>query len=458
MSVFYREDDGRVLSNPGMGWLIHHSIIPGHRDVNEPDHYEKLDCVALLSQWNHLEPEEGRYCWDALDASIEKWTGLGKRLNFRISTEPMIYNGSGEGVPPYLFDKYGVPYQEKQGYGVAMRYPDYLHPAYQERLGLFLEALRDRYAGLEALETVDLMGYGEWGEWHSGYEYGDYARRVLALRRLLEIWDGVFGGCKPLLLSSSYEWRREMNPPVTAPASYEEFLYWSGFDRALARDTISFRRNGVGGAVKLWDARLMEEAFRRDCNLPMAAEFFIDYNQGISEEGLRGYHLEDALEEALLLHPNYMMMPWDSVKFYELRPDLVDHGLRRMGYRLLPSRTEAPGSIPAGGALPVACTVENRGVGRLWGDYGWELCLLDGAGRTWGRVRETAVPLWWITEERPMRIRSVLPLPAEMPGGVYTLAVSVRDGRDCPVALPMEETRDGWYSLGLIEVTERERV
>ena len=57
-----------------------------------------------------------------------------------------------------------------------------------------------------------------------------------------------------------------------------------------------------------------------------------------------------------------------------------------------------------------------------------------------------------------MRIRSVLPLPAEMPGGVYTLAVSVRDGRDCPVALPMEETRDGWYSLGLIEVTERERV
>lgn len=452
MAIFYHEDNGQVLSNPGMGWLIHHSILPGHKDVNEPDTYEKLDNVALLSQWNHLEVEENRYHWEALDASIEKWTRLGKRLNFRISTEPMIYNGSGEGVPDYVFTKYHVPYQEKTGYGVTMRYPDYLHPAYQERLTRFLQALCDRYKGLDALETVDLMGYGEWGEWHSGYDYASYPQRVKALRRILEIWDGVFAGKKPLLLSSSYEWRREMKPTVFAPSSYAEFLYWSGFDYALTRPNISFRRNGIGGAVKLWDARLMEDAFARNWNLPQAAEFFIDYGQGISEEGLHGYHLEDALEEALLLHPNYMMMPWDSVKFYENRQDLLDRGLRAMGFRLLPARVELPADACAGDFIAVDCRLENRAAGRLCGDYAWEWALADAQGKQWVYTREESLPLYRVTKEQPQWLRSVLELPAAMPQGRYRLLGAVRDRSGKAIALPLDGGENGWYVLGELTV------
>ena len=40
--IFHLDDNGAVFSNPGMGWVIHHSAISGKKDVNEPDSYENL--------------------------------------------------------------------------------------------------------------------------------------------------------------------------------------------------------------------------------------------------------------------------------------------------------------------------------------------------------------------------------------------------------------------------------
>lgn len=76
MAIFHHDDTGAVLQNPGMGWVIHHDIRAGHRDANEPDTYEMLDNVALLSRWADLEPEEGKFFFDDLQASIRKWTAM----------------------------------------------------------------------------------------------------------------------------------------------------------------------------------------------------------------------------------------------------------------------------------------------------------------------------------------------------------------------------------------------
>ncbi len=56
--IFHLDDNGEVLSNSGMGWVIHHSAISGKKDRNEPDHYKSLENVAFLSYWGALEPEE----------------------------------------------------------------------------------------------------------------------------------------------------------------------------------------------------------------------------------------------------------------------------------------------------------------------------------------------------------------------------------------------------------------
>ncbi len=77
--IFHLDDNGALLQNPGMGWVIHHNAISEQKDPNEPDHYENLGNVALLSYWAALEPEEGVFRWERLDASIAAWTARGKK-------------------------------------------------------------------------------------------------------------------------------------------------------------------------------------------------------------------------------------------------------------------------------------------------------------------------------------------------------------------------------------------
>ena len=449
MGKFWHEDNGACFSNPGMGWVIHHSIRTGEKDPNEPNQYDHLDNVALLSWWAHLEKEEGKYSFRELDESIQQWKIRGKKLQFRISTDPMIYMENVEGAPKWLYDNYNVPFQDRTEDCYAARFPDYLSKDYQKALQRFLCALADRYGDETDLETVDLRGYGPWGEWHSGYEYPSYAQRAAALRSLIQAWEYAFSGKKTLILSCSYEWMHHRIPPVHAPKSYEEFLYWSGFDYALSRPDISFRRDGIGGSVKIWDARLMRDFYASGKRLPMIAEFFSGYVNKSRPQGLMGYHVEDSVEEALLLHPNYMMLMWDSVLFCEKRPDLIEHGLKRMGYRLLPREVEIPEAKIGDPYVTIRHSWENLGVGRFCS----EGSLLI---RIAGEVTEDGsfVP-GELSESEEKCYCTPVKLPEKMDCGTYPVEFAVRGYGSCHVNLPLKgRTEDGFYPIGHIVVTD----
>ena len=432
-----------------MGWVIHHDIRKGKKDTNEPDHYENLDNVALLSWWAHLQREEKEFSFEDLDASIEKWKSRGKKLQFRISTDPMLYDGQGQGAPDWLYEKYGVAYQAVHEDGYSTRYPDYLNPDYQKALRRFLCALADRYGDEPALETVDLRGYGAWGEWHSGYQHPTYAQHAAALRSLIDAWEYAFSGKKTLILSCSYEWMKDRNPPLHAPESYEEYLYWSGFDYALKKPGRSLRRDGIGGAVKIWDAKLMRDFYESGKRLPMIAEFFNGYLIKNSPEGSRGYFVEDTVEEALLLHPNYMMLMWDSVQFYEQRPDLIEHGLKRMGYRLLPFAVEIP---EAGGEgwITIVHSWVNRGAGRFCSEGSLKI-------RIAGQVTEERgfVP-GELSEDQPRTYRTPVKVPEGLEPKAYPVEFAVCGYGGEHIRLPLEgRSEDGFYPVGMLCVRER---
>jgi hypothetical protein len=447
MATFYWNDNKACFSNPGMGWVIHHYIGKEHKDYNEPDHYEQLDNVALLSWWAQLEPEENRFAFENLDDSVRRWTGLGKKLHFRISTDPMIYLKNTEGAPRWLYDHYPVPFQDRNEDNYLARFPDYLSADYQRAMRRFLCALADRYGDLPELETVDLRGYGPWGEWHSGYEYESYARRAAALRSVIDAWDYAFSGKKPLILSCSYEWMNNRVPPVHAPKSYEEYLYWSGFDYALRKPGISFRRDGIGGAVKVWDSQLMRSFYDSGKRLPMIAEFFGGYHAKASAHGMRGYYVEDSIEEALLLHPNYMMLMWDSVDFYEQRPDLIEYGLKRMGYRLIPRAVELPDVVQGGTYATVRHSWVNTGAGRFCSEGVLRV-------RIAGEVTEdTGFDPGVLSESEMHSFCTPVRIPAGLDAGSYPVEFSVRGYDGQVIRLPLDgETADGYYPVGTIRV------
>lgn len=443
MAIFHHDDTGAVLQNPGMGWVIHHDIRAGHRDANEPDTYEMLDNVALLSRWADLEPEEGKFFFDDLQASIRKWTALGKRLQLRISTDAMIYDGSADGAPGWLYQNYSIPVQRRQDYGLEMVYPDYLNPIYQQKLRAFLHALAAQVADNPCVETVDLRGYGEWGEWHSGYIHESKARHVQALRAIVDIWHEAFSK-KTLTLSCSYEWRPDLPLPLHCPESHEEFRYLSAFDHALSYENVSLRRDGIGGAVKQWDAQLMQDYYAARRRRPMICEFFGGYNQKRAPEGVRGYFVEDSIEEALMLHPNYMMLMWDSVAFCRERPDLVAMGLRRMGYRLLPETAEVPDFVAPGESFTLRHVWRNSGAGRLCEPVNLFFSLVCGQRRQEIVVQD--VDLGVLSQGESWAWYTPLTLPPDWPEGETKLEIRMATKYGRPISLPMAGKELAWLN------------
>lgn len=74
-----------VLINPGKGWTIHYydNTIERYGSRLAPDDnlgdFPGFTTCYLRLAWNYLEPEEGKFNWDVIDAPIRRWTGAGKR-------------------------------------------------------------------------------------------------------------------------------------------------------------------------------------------------------------------------------------------------------------------------------------------------------------------------------------------------------------------------------------------
>ena len=90
------------------------------------------------------------------------------------------------------------------------------------------------------------------------------------------------------------------------------------------------------------------------------------------------------INDALSLHPNYInLLGWqggDALAFTRERPDLIAHGLLRLGYRLVPTRVQFPTTIRSDASFAIEMNWVNRGVGRALRDYELEMLLFDASG------------------------------------------------------------------------------
>ncbi|MEF2246093.1 DUF4832 domain-containing protein [Paenibacillus sp. IITD108] len=449
-----------VLHNPDMGWVLIDNAIPGHLDAGRTGTYPEVGNVAVLTHWGELEPVEGQYDWALLDQAINYWSNLGKRIHFRISTDAMMISGYGyaKSVPEWLFDEYGVPYQERFDQGYSFKLPDYTHPVFMKKLETFLIAFADRYKNDARLDIVDLRGYGTWGEWHSGHDFGSYAERIATLRTIINKWYDAWEGKKILALSNSYEWRSEMEPAVNNPQSYEDYLSWSAFDHALTKPNLTFRRDGAAGALREYDVQLLESFFRSNRNLPLIAEFFGGY--GYYKGNGSGYSPDTALEEALQLHPNYITImghdgDFGAASFYAERPDLIDEGNRRMGYRLVLNQAEYPSIVKGGGSFELKQLWSNTGTGRSYNNYPLKLYLTDAGGNTVWSAVDDSFDLTGFVAGEVYEVFSSFSLPASLAPGNYQIRVALVDAQGSPAIQLGIAGRDSEnrYPLGSITVT-----
>lgn len=150
------------------------SFEPGPLPIENPlkgyaaylDGAPKLSGYASMAYveapWSDLEPEEGQYRFDRLDARFEHPLSKDKSVVLRIWLD---YPSRPSGVPGWLRAK-GLKMTPYSEYGGGLS-PDYDNDELKRGLFRFIAALGRRYADSGRVRFIEVGFLGFWGEFHT---------------------------------------------------------------------------------------------------------------------------------------------------------------------------------------------------------------------------------------------------------------------------------------------------
>ncbi len=123
--------DGRILSEPAVGWAY--------------------DASVASSAWKTLEPQPGTFDWAPLDAQVAKARSLGKQIWLELLTT--------EGSTPQWAKDAGVQVVGSRG-GTPVPW----NPSYQQLLRRAIHAMAARYDDDPTVDAINIMAGGCYGE------------------------------------------------------------------------------------------------------------------------------------------------------------------------------------------------------------------------------------------------------------------------------------------------------
>lgn len=463
------------LDNPGIGWVVlEEPTYGGHIDIGSSGDLPEASMGSLSTTWQHIETSEDVYDWTMCDQAVDYWTGTGRRVLLRISTDSCVWPYTYNAVPDYLFDKYNVGYEmvpyTDSGPIKTARVTNMADPVYQERLSKFLEALCEHYKDNTMVETVEIRGFGMWGEWHHGYSYESIEQRVTVLSEVIDKYVDAFAETgKSLVVSCSWDPDYTSTGAYTAgytdEEAYQNYLQWSAFDKAWRTDNVSYRRDGAASALRYnYDERLMAEAFRSGKRVPILGEYANNYYT-INAAGSI-YTLESALDDMLFkIRPNNAtILGWVAVEMANIieagDTDFIDRGNEMLGYRLAVDEALFPTEVSAGSTFTVRTTWSNSAVGIYPYISPLRLMLLDENGEVVYTYDDSAFDARTFILGEINNVYSDITLPDNLANGTYSLAVAIpfeqhsaTEHEYIALAMAGETAEDSRiYKLGSIQV------
>lgn len=459
ITTVYPRQTNEVLNNPGMGWvMLEEPTYAGHASLGWSGDLPEVGNVSLSVGWGHIEKSENVYDWSNVDRVIDYWVSKGKKINFRLCTDVLYLGYTQEGMPEWLFSKYNIPYEEREADGRRFKVADISNPVYKEKCNRFLKAFAERYGKKDYVEVIEVRAYGLYGEWHSGYSnFGTLENRITTLQNIIRDWRDAWGD-KLIVVSGSYEFESFMKPNVNNPKSYDDFLKWSAFDKVVQTPNATFRRDGIGGALKIYDGRMGADYFALNNRLPLLGEGF----QGIDYYKQSEYTIDDVINEALFKwRINYMtVIGWvaqDFKNLVESSPELVAYANNKMGYRLLPYKLEYTNQVKPGETFTLDHDWQNMAMGRAWADYDLKITLSDKNGKEVFTATDTKFDPAIMNSGELHSYEFRCKIPENIPKDSYNLLISVVDktGKEA-IALPIAGNNGNKkYFIGKINIGDR---
>lgn len=458
-TVAFEETNDLCADNEGMGWVIlEEPLYGGLPSLGYEGTFPEVKSISLSTGWSCFEETPGDYDWSVMDETIEYWVSQGKTINLRLCTDGLTLNqGVINGCPDWLFEE---PYNVPQIVNNGEIYADLSSPVYQEELRKFLAEFAGHYNSPEypyrdAIEVVELRGYGMVGEWHSGWNtYTNVEERTQTLCDIIDMWREAWGD-KLLVLSCTYEFVNNM-PGVLSPENMEEFMYFMGYDHALQLDNITFRRDGIAFAMREYDSRMARDYFNLNTGLPLLGEIGGGYATHTDNDP---YPLFEAMNEALhKWRVNYQtVIGWVAQDFdivIRQEKELVEYFNRMMGYRLVPDEIQYSSEVKAGDKMYLNTLWSNQAMGRCWQDYDLSVYFENAAGETVYTGTDARFNPVSINGGEPHFFELSFDLPATLANGEYTVKFAITDAEGSPkVEMPIAGN-DGnkKYYLGKVTV------
>jgi hypothetical protein len=493
MIVRPAEVDG-VVNNPWMGWglwagpiyfdgtprTLEENTIAFGGDAPADTGVPLFDWVLVDWMWADLEPREGQFRWEELDAVIEYWASRGKQINLRVwVTDDPGWNGApgaSEVCPNWVYEA-GLRWHPYVGEDhTPKREPDYADPSYEQvylpRLQNLLTALAERYdRPRHPFNFLGCMGYGQWGEWHtmwSRYAWPSKQVKHDTLARIVNTYGDTF---KHVDLAISYCFDTfnfdGHSPAGEAWGSFhdrvahddpEDFKYRQALDVALECGFLLGRHGFIDG---LWytDRVIMEAEWRRTALYAEANWSYLD----VKNHGTHGT-VDENVDVMLEWHSNYGHFYTDAAGYQRAMDEDAEsfaRGLKSggLGYRLVLTEAAFPDQVRPGQLLLLKQRWANRNVGRCYKRHPLGLFLLDQAGReVYSEMDKSFDQTSWVRGQS-YELTSIFHLPAGLPEGVYDLRIAMTDWEGNP-ALRLAITGDdanGYarrkcYRLGQVRV------
>ena len=479
-----------------MGWIFYENAMPGH--INKMPGVDESLCnsstvtaadwdeltkgafhdVAIMSSWELVEGDgPGQYDFSLFDAAVNFWKSRGKRIHIRFATDALWFGDYNKGAPDWLKEEpFNVPYMEVSRFTKTNGEPnictfyDYNNAAYQERLINILTVLAEKYKDDPSVVAVDMMGYGLWGEWHSGYEYERYdlkedgypdygnadkfregeegrANRDKALKSIIDAYVNAWGGTKKLSISTSSETSYIIPTEKMLEMSPSEFMKYQNIDYAVKNEEVTLRRNGIGGMVYDLDGEVLKAHFNSNTNKILFYEF--------AAERIAYDTPERAIEEALKFHGNYLsVLGHDSggIGEFYTREDLFKKGAIELGYRLAPHTIQYPEKVSSGSIFKIYHEWTNEAFGRAVENYKLYFHFMKD-GQEKAKVQANQFDTRYMLKGKNYKFESSVSLP-KLENGRYELRISLESSGG-NIFMPLENMDDkNRYLVGEIEVAD----
>lgn len=346
--VIHPADNGAVLENPGMGWVLHYydNVPANYGSRLEPsdtvDEFPGLTVVYLRIPWSYLEPAEGQYCWSVLDTAAQRWVSRGKKIALRISCSE---SWTRYATPEWVEKAGAKGYNFRVGQGVTedgpFWEPDYNDPVFLEKLDHFLAALAARYDGNPEVAFIDVGSFGVWGEGHtfSSTRIKYPAETVI---RHIDLYRRHF---KHTLLAANDDFVMTENGELAIAHALQSGL-------TLRDDSILVQKR----PNSYFHAEMAQDFWPRWPVILESEHYGPSRDRGAWEDGT--LYLRAMLE----YHASYVSIHWWPHEFLQENRTLVDRMNRYLGYRLVPTEVRLPQTGTVGKPLSWSVTFENRGV------------------------------------------------------------------------------------------------